>query len=136
MKFERGVKVESTIPTASMADIAFLLLVFFMATTIFKLEEGLEVSLPRAEMAERIPREKVAHVWIDRAGQVSIDDKLVRIQDVAPILNEKLRANPSMIVGFNSDSKLQYDVMAQAIDAMKTAGVLPVSFTSDPETGR
>jgi len=136
MKFERGIKVESTIPTASMADIAFLLLVFFMATTIFKLEEGLNVQLPRAEMSERVPREKIAHVWIDAAGEISIDDKLVRMQDVAPILNEKLRGNPSMIVGFNTDTTTRYDLMAQAIDAMKTAGVLPVSFTTAPESRR
>ncbi|MGD8394319.1 MAG: biopolymer transporter ExbD [Candidatus Eiseniibacteriota bacterium] len=129
MKFEKTVSTESKIPTSSMADIAFLLLVFFMATTIFRLEEGLTVTLPRAEMGERVPREKIAHVWIDGQGQVSVDDNLVRMQDLVFILNEKLKQNPAMIVGFNTEAQVEYKLMAQAIDAMKEAGVLPVSFT-------
>jgi biopolymer transport protein ExbD len=100
-----------------------------MATTIFRLEEGLTVTLPRAEMGERVPREKIAHVWIDGQGQVSVDDNLVRMQDLVFILNEKLKQNPAMIVGFNTEAQVEYKLMAQAIDAMKEAGVLPVSFT-------
>jgi biopolymer transport protein ExbD len=133
MKFDRTVKVEAKIPTSSMADIAFLLLVFFMATTIFRLEEGLTVTLPRAEMGERVPREKIAHVWIDASGQVSIDDNLVRLQDISIVLNQKLSENPAMIVGFNTEAKLEYKIMATAIDQMKEAGVLPVSFTTKKE---
>ena len=101
-----------------------------MATTIFRLEEGLTVTLPRAEMGERVPREKIAHVWIDGLGQISVDDNLVRMQDLSIILNEKLRENPAMIVGFNTEAQVEYKIMAQALDAMKEAGVLPVSFTT------
>ncbi|MFH1865849.1 MAG: biopolymer transporter ExbD, partial [Candidatus Eisenbacteria bacterium] len=54
-----------------MADIAFLLIVFFMVTTIFKLEQGLAITLPRSTAGDKIPREKVAHIWIDRTGVIS-----------------------------------------------------------------
>jgi biopolymer transport protein ExbD len=49
-----------------MGDIAFLLLIFFMATTIFKTEEGIEVRLPRSETGENQKKEDVLHVWIDQ----------------------------------------------------------------------
>jgi biopolymer transport protein ExbD len=130
MRFRRTVPIETRIPSASMADIAFLLFIFFMATTIFKMEEGLRVTLPRAEMGERVPRERITHIWIDAAGIVSVDDKIVRMDDLVPILQSKVRNNPALIVGINCDEDAEYALMARAIDAMKTAGVLPVSFTT------
>jgi biopolymer transport protein ExbD len=133
VKFRRTVKVETRIPSASMADIAFLLFIFFMATTIFRLEEGLKVTLPRAEMGERVPRERITHVWIDAGGTVSVDDKVVPMKELAGILQTKARENPALIVGFNCDQDAEYRLMAEAIDAMKTAGVLPVSFTTQRE---
>lgn len=130
MRFRRRVRVETRIPAASMADIAFLLFIFFMATTIFRLEEGLRVTLPRAEMGEQVPRERITHVWIDVDGTVSVNDKIVRMEDLVPILQSKVRENPALIVGFNCDENAEYALMARAIDALKTAGVLPVSFTT------
>ena len=56
MRWKRPVRVEAWIPTASTADIAFLLLIFFMATTIFRMENGLPVTLPRAEAGVPVPR--------------------------------------------------------------------------------
>jgi biopolymer transport protein ExbD len=130
VKFSRTIRVESHIPTTSMADISFLLFIFFMSTTIFKMDEGLRVTLPRAEMGEKVPRERVTHVWIDAGGRVSVDDKLVEMKDLATILYEKVRQNPGLIVGFNTDQDAPYAYMADAIDAMKEAGVLPVSFAT------
>ena len=81
-----------------MADIAFLLIVFFMVTTIFKLEQGLAITLPRSTAGEKIPREKVAHIWIDRNGTISIDDLVIGVQDIEPMILAKLRENPALIV--------------------------------------
>ena len=57
-------KVEATIPTASMADIAFLLLIFFMVTTTFRAETGLRVVIPQVEAAEKMPAKNLTHIWI------------------------------------------------------------------------
>ena len=54
MKFNRKSKVQSVIPTASMADISFLLLVFFMVSTVFVRYRGLPVTLPQAEKIEKL----------------------------------------------------------------------------------
>jgi biopolymer transport protein ExbD len=133
MKFERTIDVPHGIPTASMADIAFLLLIFFMATTIFKMEEGLIVHLPRAETGERIPREKVTFVWVDAQGEVSINDRLIPINGIEPILVKRLRENPALIVGLKVDASLPYKVMDEVIEQLKRAQALNVAFTHDPE---
>ncbi len=116
-----------------MADIAFLLIVFFMVTTIFKLEQGLAITLPRSEAGEKIPREKIAHVWIDKRGTILIDDLIVSLNDVEPIITAKIRENPALIISFNTDDAAQYKVVSQTMEQLKRANALRVSFTTMPE---
>jgi biopolymer transport protein ExbD len=113
-----------------MADIAFLLIIFFMVTTIFKLEEGLPISLPRTQAGEKIPREKIAHVWIDDIGNIAIDDLIVGMTEVEPMVLAKLRENPSLIIAFNADENTPYGVMDEAMEQLKRANALSVSFTT------
>ncbi len=118
------------IPTSSMADIAFLLIIFFMVTTIFKLEEGLPISLPRSEAGEKIPREKIAHIWVDAVGTIAIDDLVVGMSDIEPLVLAKLRENPALIIAFNTDSNAPYGVLDDAMEQLKRANALSVSFTT------
>jgi len=118
-----------------MADIAFLLIIFFMVTTIFKLEEGLPITLPRSTAGEKIPREKIAHIWIDRSGTMSIDDLIVRVQDIEPMMRAKVEENPALIVSFNTDDQAPYQAVNEAMDRLKLAYALRVSFTTMPEEG-
>jgi biopolymer transport protein ExbD len=60
-KIERKTKVATEIPNASMSDIAFLLLIFFMVSTTFVKEKGLKVNLPQAEAIQKINRRNANH---------------------------------------------------------------------------
>lgn len=135
-KFHRKAKVGQSIPTSSMADIAFLLLVFFMVTTIFKLEDGLPVQLPKAEAGVKIPRERVAHIWIDRSGDISINDKLLAVPQVQSVIYSKLVANPALIVAFNVDKGSRFEIVGKVMDQLKKANATRVSFTAEPEHKR
>jgi biopolymer transport protein ExbD len=134
MNFERNQKIESNVPTSSMADIAFLLLIFFMVTTIFKMEDGLPVILPRAETAQKQEREKIMHIWIDAGGRVSINDKIVEVIQVEDILLNMLSERPDLIVAFNADDRAPYGVVSDVMEELKDANAIRVSFTSDPES--
>lgn len=134
MAFKRTIRVENKIPTASMADIAFLLLIFFMTTTMFKMEEGLPVRLPRAETAQKQKRERILHVWIDAAGAVSINDKLVGMERIEGIMKDALSRNPALIIAFNADHRTAYRTVSGVMEELKKANAIRVSFTSDPET--
>lgn len=133
MKFQRESKIENRVPTSSMADIAFLLLIFFMVTTIFKLEDGLTVTLPRAETAAKQKRERILRVWIDATGNISIQDKLVRTEQVADIMKNALIENPLLIVAFNADHRTPSGIVHDVMEQLKDANAVRVSFTSDPE---
>ncbi len=120
---------------ASMADIAFLLIVFFMATTIFKLEQGLAITLPRSKAGEKIPREKIAHIWIDSRGTILIDDLVVSVSDIEPLMRAKMRENPALIISFNTDELTPYEIVNESMERLKLAHALRVAFTTIPEEG-
>lgn len=133
MRFRKNQEASAAVPTGSMGDIVFLLLIFFMATTIFKLEEGLNVTLPRAESGIRVPRERVTHVWVDIRGNITIDDAYLTIQQIEPILNQKMRENPQLLVGVNLDAGLSYDLVDNILKQLRKANAINVSFTNDVE---
>ena len=130
MKFERRLGVENKIPTASMADIIFLLLIFFMVTTIFKLEEGLPITLPRAESGADQERERLVHIWADRYSRISINDKLVSVDNINAIIATRLAENRGLIVAFNIDQRTRYGLVSEIIEQLKEANAVNVSFTS------
>ncbi len=135
MKVKRTARAGADVPTSSMADISFLLLVFFMATTIFKMENGLAVHLPRAEMGVRVPRQNIANIWADRRGDMTIDDLLVNMSDIEPIIAQKLSENPSLIVGLKIDRDVPYLRANDVMEQLKKANALNTSFTVDMRGG-
>jgi biopolymer transport protein ExbD len=134
MKFNRESKTESKVPTSSMADIAFLLLIFFMTTTIFKMEDGLPITLPRAETAAKQKREQILRVWIDPVGHITIQDKYVQVANIKDIMLNAMQENPTLIVAFNADHRTPNGIVSDVMEELKKANAVRVSFTSDQET--
>lgn len=125
--------VTARIPTASMADIAFLLLIFFLTSTIFRLEAGLEVDLPRAESGVGSTRQRSTHIWIDDTGQIAIDDYLVTLEEVDGVLAAKLRGWGELIVSLQIDKEVPYQAVDRLMRQLKRANVRNVSFGTDKE---
>ena len=135
-RFKRRAGVGASVPTSSMADIAFLLLIFFMVSTIFKLEDGLPVELPKSAAAEQIARERVSYIWIDKRGKLSINDNYVDLSAVGGIVLGKLARNPAMIVAFKADKQVPYERMSDLMEELKKVNATKVSFSSDFEKRR
>ncbi len=134
MNFEKQQSVQSKVPTSSMADIAFLLLIFFMTTTIFKMEDGLPVTLPRVETSQKQQREMISRIWVNRDGVISINDKLVTVGNIEAIIVTMMQEKPSLIIAFNADDRCPYIVVSDVMEELKKANAVRVSFTSDPES--
>jgi len=135
-RFKKKSDAGAVVPTSSMADIAFLLLIFFMVTTIFRLEDGLPIELPKAAASEQVPREKVAHIWVDERGQISVNDKLISIESIQTIILGKLTQNPALIVALNGDKQTNYKLMSEIMEELKKVNATKVSFTTDFESRR
>lgn len=134
MRFYRKSKVESVIPTASMADISFLLIIFFMVSTVFVRYRGLAVELPDAQKIEKLEsRRNVTGIWIDRQGKISVDDQPVPLDQVAKLFNDKMRANPRLIVSIKSDEQAQFGLVSDVLEELRRAEALRVNFATDRE---
>lgn len=131
MQFRRSQKSEPYIPTSSMGDITFLLIVFFMVTVVFTDESGLVVELPRAEEGEEGIPDMLSNIYINEAGMVSIDDLIVPTDAVARLMSEKVISNPFLIVAFKTDKHTPYGVVSEVMEGLKEANAMKVFFNTN-----
>lgn len=133
MDFGRSAKKAPQIPTSSMGDIVFLLLIFFMVTTVFRKETGLPVELPRAEAGEEAQRDLMSNIYIDRVGRISVDDRLLEVKHIRPIFEQKVQENPLLLVSFKTDNYTPYEVVSDVMEELKEANAVRVLFQNDVE---
>lgn len=127
-KIERKTKIATEIPTASMADIAFLLLIFFMVSTTFVKEKGLRVILPRAMTFQKINRRNAATIYVSQSRIISIDDFAVDTNQIRYMMQKKLAENPGIVTCFRTDKDTEYGLMVDIMNELKKAQALRVSF--------
>lgn len=125
--------VSSRIPTASMADIAFLLLIFFLTSTIFRLETGLEVDLPRAESGIGAARQRSTHIWVDRFGQVAVDDYLIEMETLDAVLAAKLKRSGELLVSLQIDRDVPYETVDLLLLQLKQANIRNINWGTENE---
>ena len=134
MKFNRKAKVVSVVPTASMADISFLLLVFFMVTTVFVRYRGLPVRMPEAEKIEKLENRRiVTHIWIDGQGVIRIEEQDIGLDQVAKIMNGKMIQDPRTIVSIKADANAEFGLIADVLEELRKAEALRVNFATNQE---
>ena len=129
MKFRRpGVTTE--IPSASMADIAFLLLIFFISTTVFSAEQGLTLILPpRGGPKKQVNRKDVLVLNTDARSQVFADDTPVAdLTTLSDIVRERLRTNDKLIVSIETHPDARYQTMIRILDEVKEAEAPRISI--------
>ncbi len=141
MKFVRKSKVANAIPTASMADISFLLLVFFMVSTVFVRNRGLPVELPDAEKIEKLEsRRHVTSIWINRQGNICVDCKdsydarnIVPLDQVGAKIYQKLTDNPRLIIMVKADADADFGLVSDVLQELRKVEALRVNFATDRE---
>jgi len=136
MKIESKNKGSAKIPTASIADIVFLLLIFFMTVTVFRQYQGLKVELPAAKSTKKIEKKRmITHIWIDAENHLNIDDMPITLDRVAPLMSKKMQEDPATIVSVRADKRAKYGIVAKLLEELKKANALRVNFATLTEGG-
>lgn len=135
MKIIRRARIHPTIPTASMADIAMLLLIFFMSTTIIRAHEGASMRLPGATAGQRIRAEDALRISIGAGGGVAFNDASVPVSAVGPLLAQKLTRRPNLVVTLYADARTPYADVAAVLDQMKAARAPRVTLATKRRGG-
>ena len=110
------------IPTSSMADIAFLLLIFFLVTTTIDTDKGLGIVLPPpGDMEIEIRKDNIVNCLINSQGKVLLDEEPTSIDQIHRIVGEKLRANNKLVISVKAHPKTAYNDYVRVIDQLKRA---------------
>lgn len=123
---------EAAIPTASMADIAFLLLLFFLVSTVIDVDTGIGLTLPEYVPPEeqeqvKVDPDRMAAVLINENGDVLIDGQFVAVHQIKTNLKPRITSkidlpmNRKLIVSLKTDRKTIYNVYINALDQIKLA---------------
>lgn len=133
-EFNRKASVGGTIPTSSMADIAFLLLIFFMVTTVFVRYRVTGIVLPKAEKIEEIKtRRHISYIWVSADRQVFVDDKLSDVNAISGLFYQRRVANPRLIVSLKCDRRAPYGLVSKVLEELRKADALRINFATERE---
>lgn len=128
MELRKKEQKQAEIPTASMADIAFLLIVFFLVSTIFSNEMGLQIILPEHGHEVKVKKSNIAHVYVTEDGAVKIDGEPTALDVIPERAKEMLAKNDSLIFSIKTHPDAKYDYMVRVFDRLKHGGAERISF--------
>ncbi|HMA62146.1 MAG TPA: biopolymer transporter ExbD [bacterium] len=135
MKLKRKSERKTDIPTASLPDIIFMLIFFFMVSSVLKKSEGLPITLPEAKQIQKLEsRVHVAQVWISKTGMISIDGKIVEPASIRNIMYKKRVADPQLTVSVRADHKTPMEVIDKVHRELRKADALKINYSSRTAT--
>jgi biopolymer transport protein ExbD len=115
-------RVSDEIPTSSMADIAFLLIIYFMVTTTFTATRGLDFALPEEDDTPPvIEKEDSVLIEITPSGELIVDQRSMPLAEVLDYLRPKLEVNPKKPVIIRPDPSSAYKHMVAVLDELRQA---------------
>ena len=116
------------IPTASMADIAFLLLIFFLVTTTIDMDKGLGLVLPPKGEEKEIPKRNISNILINARGDILLDKEPIQMRDIRHVVLEKMAVNDKLIFSVKTHPKARYQAYVNVLDQLKMANATRISI--------
>jgi biopolymer transport protein ExbD len=114
-------EIASEIFTGSMADISFLLIIYFMITSAFSATRGLDFALPEETDTPEIKQEDSIEVHVLPGGSIEVDKKGLPVEGLLPYVLEKLQQNPDKPVILRTDPDATYGDMISVFDRLRRA---------------
>ncbi len=127
-------KVSDEIPTSSMADIAFLLLIFFLVTTTFPKDKGLAIVLPEQGEEAQVSQRNILHLIVQPSGIVDVKRgeatqiQQMRPQEIEGLWRQEVTANPNLIAAVKTHPDAAYRYMVDVLDALHSANAERISL--------
>ena len=134
MKFEkRRANTKQEIPTASMPDIVFMLLLFFMVTTTLReVDVHVQFALPAAKAVEKIENKRlISYIWVGRSGRIQINDSIVKLNEVEPIMYAKRKSLPNVIVSLRIDKNTDMGLVTDIQQELRKASCLRINYSTN-----
>lgn len=133
MKFNKKLAQTSQgIPTASLPDIIFMLLIFFMVTTVLREVDILvQYTLPEAVSVEKIDNKRLlSYIWVGRDERIQIDDSIVPVEAISNIAYGKRMNNPNIIMSLRIDKGSRMGIVSDVQQELRRADALRINYSA------
>ena len=120
------------INSSSMADIAFLLLVFFLVTTTISMDKGISLVLPAEGNELEVNKKNIVNILVNESGKVLIDDMPVLIKNMSKSVKKLLSNNPNLIFSVQTHPLTKYQIYIKVLDQLKLAKASKISIANPP----
>lgn len=126
-------RINIRIDMTPMVDVAFLLLTFFMLTTVFRKPQTLEINLPPKDVDVKIAESNLMTLRVDENLNIywnmgiEVPQK-IKFDDLRKFLQEKAKENPKLVVLIKIDRKAKYHAMIDIIDELNLANLTRFSL--------
>ncbi|NBC27059.1 MAG: biopolymer transporter ExbD [Bacteroidetes bacterium] len=139
---KKQAKTKQAVPTSAMPDVVFMLLIFFMVTTVLReVELKVQIEYAEAENIEKIEQKRlVSYIYVgperlggDRLGEtrVQIDDTLIDdMGAVRNIMYDKLMEEPRLIVSLRVDQDSEFGIITDVQQELRHAGTLRINYST------
>lgn len=121
---------EATIDMTPMLDIVFIMLIFFIVTTSFVKEAGIDVNKPKAAQAQSKPSATI-FIAVRANGEVWMDKRPVDIERISANIERLVAESPTDTVIVQADREAKHGVVVKVLDQIKTAGNYTISIAGE-----
>ncbi len=135
MDFKKKSKINVAIPTASMPDIIFMLLIFFMVATVIRQYSGLKVQLPDAAKVEKVDVSKrhIATIWVDKDHKIVFNDITIKeVNSLRNIAYQKVVDDPQLVIALKGDREARMGEINKVHEELKKGSALKINYSALP----
>lgn len=129
---KRRDRIKVQVPLTSLIDIVFLLLIYFLLTTNFMVEEGIKIKLPQARAAAP-QTEEVITIYVDQRGTAFLGTQEVSLPKLLDRLREMIRGRENKLVVIRADRKVILNKAVKVMDIAKAAGAGRLCLATEKE---
>jgi len=133
MKFQKKrATTKQNIPTASLPDIVFMLLLFFMVTTTLREVDVLvKFRLPEAKAIQKIENKRlISYIWVGQDGRIQLNDNIVTIDEIQKIMYARRVALPNVIVSLRIDRGSEMGIVTDIQQELRKASCLRINYSA------
>jgi biopolymer transport protein ExbD len=120
------------VPTASLPDIIFQLLIFFMVSTVLREHSGLVVILPEANKVQKLESKRhISTIWIDQQSRIIFDDRTIKnVGELRRLAYQKLLKDPRLIISLKIDKNANMGIVIDVQQELRKANTLRVNYST------
>jgi biopolymer transport protein ExbD len=133
MKFrrKRGGGTKAEVPSSSMSDIAFLLLIFFMVTTSFSIDKS-PVNLPKTSSRTEIPKSHEV-ISLQKNGIIQFHGERVMMTDIQPLASMEVSKDKDRVFLLKIDKDVRWEIADELLEQLRQARVRNLSLPTEQE---